>query len=342
MEHYEAYRDGPHILLKKDRATAYHFAWDGKRWAVETQPLDQLEGARIEVANPILEPFTVRIQPNPSRPASRYPGCSKLLVISDIEGNLPAFYELLVAQQVVDARGNWIFGEGQLVMLGDLFDRGPDVTPLLWLLYKLEQEAQEAGGQVHILLGNHELMIFEGDLRYIHPKYRVQTRHTGIRYNRLFSTESVLGRWLRSKPAVVCIGDLLFSHAGISPAVLRLEYGLQEINELVHRRSMGRSVPNKATLLFGSEGIFWYRDWVDDPPGPKVLDQVLDFYGARHLIIGHTIVPRIQARYDHKLIQTDLHQPHDRPDLPVRALRIEDGAFFEVDSRGKQTPIPSQ
>ena len=34
---------------------------------------------------------------------------------------------------------------------------------------KLEKQAQEAGGRVHCLLGNHEAMDIYGDLRYISP-----------------------------------------------------------------------------------------------------------------------------------------------------------------------------
>ena len=49
--------------------------------------------------------------------------------------------------------------------MGDQLDRGDDERAILALLYRLEQEAQAAGGAVHVLLGNHEIMNAQGDLR---------------------------------------------------------------------------------------------------------------------------------------------------------------------------------
>jgi len=342
MQRYQIYREGPHITLGKKKATAVYFRRENEQWTTEKEHLEPLDGAEVTVDNPVLDRFTVRIRPEETEPEIQFPKAAEVLVISDIEGNLAALCQLLVAQEVMDSAGKWTFGDGHLLMLGDLFDRGPDVTPLLWLLYKLEAEALAAGGRVHILLGNHELMIFENDLRYIHPKYQRQSRDTRINYSSLFDTRSLLGRWLRNKPAIIRIGDMLFSHAGISPSVFDLRLDLESMNEWVHKRCMGKPVSNKGRRLFGSEGIFWYRDWVDHPPGEAVLDQILDFYGAQHMIIGHTIVPRIQAQYDFKLIQADLHQPHSLTAYPVRALRIENKAFFEVDSEGGRTPIRSR
>lgn len=342
MQQYQIYREGPHITLRKNKATALYFRLENGRWITEKERLEPAEGAKVTVDNPVLDPFTVQVRPEEADLETQFPNASKVLVISDIEGNLGALYQLLIAQAVIDDAGNWTFGEGHLLMLGDLFDRGPDVTPLLWLLYKLEAEALSAGGRVHILLGNHELMIFQNDLRYIHSKYKNQSRDTRTSYSSLFDTHSLLGRWLRNKPAIIRIGDMLFSHAGISPSVFDLRLDLESMNDWVRKRCMGKPVSHKAQRLFGSEGIFWYRDWVDNPPGEEVLDRILNFYNAQHMIIGHTIVPRIQAQYDFKLIQTDLHQPHALTVYPVRALRIENKAFFEVDSDGGRTPIQTR
>ena len=50
---------------------------------------------------------------------------------------------------------------------GDLLDRGTDGRKVLDLLMRLEGEARKAGGRVHALLGNHEVMNMLGDLRYV-------------------------------------------------------------------------------------------------------------------------------------------------------------------------------
>ena len=75
-----------------------------------------------------------------------------------------------MAGKVIDTDLTWSFGDGHLVIVGDVFDRGPNVTECLWLIYRLEQEASAAGGAVHFLLGNHELMVMRGDLRYLNER----------------------------------------------------------------------------------------------------------------------------------------------------------------------------
>ena len=36
------------------------------------------------------------------------------------------------ADHIVDDGGNWAFGQGHLVVVGDVFDRGDEVTEILW------------------------------------------------------------------------------------------------------------------------------------------------------------------------------------------------------------------
>jgi len=311
---------------------------------MESEFLEYPDLAVLMVDNPVFDPFEVILHIGTDTIISEFPVASKITVVADIEGNFAGFYSLLVAQNVIDTTGSWIYGDGHLVMLGDLFDRGGDVTPIFWLLYKLETEARKAGGFVHTLLGNHEIMNFNGDLRYMHKKYKSQSQDTGFDYPDLYSTETILGFWLRNKPAVIRIGNMLFSHAGISPDVLALDLSLQEINTLVKHTNLNSPVKlrtSQSDLIFGTNGIFWYRGWVDDPQTVAVLDNLLDAYQAEHMIIGHTIVRDISASFDFKLIAVDLHQPKKINRRPVRALLIEGEQFYEIDNRGVRNAIES-
>jgi hypothetical protein len=53
------------------------------------------------------------------------------------------------------------------VQLGDILDRGDGERQCMDLLFKLKEEAREAGGQVHVLLGNHEVRNVDLDFRYV-------------------------------------------------------------------------------------------------------------------------------------------------------------------------------
>ena len=146
----------------------------------------------------------------------KMPQPEKLMVISDPHGNLECFVSILQGGGVIDEQYAWKFGKNQLVIIGDVFDRGKDVLPIFWLIYKLEQEAAEAGGRVSFMLGNHEEMVLRGDCRYTKDKYKELASELGISYQELWQQNSELGKWLKSRNLVQIIGEIFFVHAGLS------------------------------------------------------------------------------------------------------------------------------
>ena len=90
--------------------------------------------------------------------SSEFNAADTILFLSDMEGEFGLLRKLLIENAVMNEKYEWTFGHGQLIICGDLFDRGKAVTEQLWLLYKLESIASVQGGSVHILLGNHEIM----------------------------------------------------------------------------------------------------------------------------------------------------------------------------------------
>lgn len=146
-----------------------------------------------------------------------------VIAISDIHGQFALMETLLQQHKVVDLEGNWIFGNGHLVITGDIFDRGDKVTETLWYLYRLEKLAADAGGKIHLLLGNHEVMVLNQDLRYLHEKYQVVGNLFEQSFEELFSENSVLGAWLRSKSVLVKINNVLYMHGGFSPEIAELK-----------------------------------------------------------------------------------------------------------------------
>lgn len=103
-----------------------------------------------------------------SSPA-QWSGVERIVAIGDLEGAYEKYLDMLRTAGLVDAEGNWIGGRAHLVQLGDIPDRGPNSRAIMDHLMRLERQAQRAGGRVHALIGNHEAMNVEGDLRYVHP-----------------------------------------------------------------------------------------------------------------------------------------------------------------------------
>lgn len=246
-------------------------------------------------------------------------------VIGDTHGEFDSVVRLLRNAGLINDALQWTGGGKQIVFIGDLVDRGPDVTRLLWFLYRLEREAHAQKGRVHVLLGNHEIMVMLNDLRYVHPKETHLAQLHQVRYARLLHPrESVLGRWLATKPAVLKIGDLLFVHGGISsdyvkesPASLAkaLNKQLQSDLFLAHVDSTAKVTVDSATFqefekfFWGERSLFWYRGYAQSDTLENELASILQEFDAQTLVIGHTPASEIQLRYGGKLIVAHPKKP---------------------------------
>ena len=109
---------------------------------------------------------------------------------------------------------------------------GVDVLPIYWLIYKLEKEAEDAGGKVTFLIGNHETMVLGNDLRYTKKKYTQLADTLGMTYPELWQ-KSELGHWLKTRNSIQVVGDNLFVHAGLSKEFLDRNYDIPTVNEIV-------------------------------------------------------------------------------------------------------------
>jgi len=298
------------------------------------------------------ERFNVPLKAEFSVEPALYEMPERLIAISDIEGNFTAFSSFLQANQVINERFQWTFGRGHLVLVGDFVDRGEDVLQTLWLIYKLEVEAKRFGGRVHFILGNHEIMNIQGDFRYVQEKYKKLAMAIGNKkeptenYKILFSLESHLGAWLRSKNVVEKIGDYLFAHAGLSPRILPLEIDLEEINQITraHIDEGMHDQPNedeKIRFLTGVECPFWYRGLVTDyryyaQIKEQELDTILSKYKAKKIVVGHSIVEDISYGFNEKVIRIDVKHGKTKASGKTRGLWMERGQEYKVDDAGRK------
>jgi hypothetical protein len=113
---------------------------------------------------------SVLLHPGAARAADR--GCPdvvtpRVVAVGDVHGAYEGFLSVLRLAGLLDERDHWAGGQTHLVQTGDLLDRGKDAPKVLDFLMRLEGEARKAGGRVHVLLGNHEVMNVLGDLRYV-------------------------------------------------------------------------------------------------------------------------------------------------------------------------------
>lgn len=101
-------------------------------------------------------------------------GVDKIIAVGDIHGDYDNFVQILKRAGLIDDTLKWIGGKTHFVQTGDIMDRGDYAKDVFDLIKKLEEEAVQAGGRVHMLLGNHEEMNITGTSfrqpTYVSPK----------------------------------------------------------------------------------------------------------------------------------------------------------------------------
>ena len=262
-----------------------------------------------------------------------FKGVDSIAALSDIHGEYHKYIRLLKSMKIIDSDLNWSFGEGHLVILGDYFDRGPMVNEVLWHLFGLEKQARKAGGRVHILLGNHETMIFNNDIRYIHPKYKHVQEIIGQPYFDLYSDKTVLGIWLRNQPLIVVINDIMFVHAGISIEMVRRKLGVEHINRIHSRMLLKKEAEAETDIadlsfLLTEDGPFWYRGFFSETTFcESKADSIFSFYKINHMVVGHTPCKEIKKLFGDRVFGIDAGLGYDKPG---EMLIYKNGIFYEA------------
>ena len=278
---------------------------------------------------------------------SSYDDVSRIFAVSDIHGEYEAFSDILMNAGIVDEDLHWRWGTGHLVVLGDVFDRGDKVTECLWLIHRLEQEAVRAGGRVHYTLGNHELMVLRGDLRYVNPKYTGGiVAWSGVTYEDLYGPGMEIGRWLRSKHVAIRLNEILFVHGGLSVESVERGFTLDSINDMAREGIDLRSyeiVFNVLwSFLFDAAGPFWFRGYYGDVEGwydrvsYRDLNRLLDFYEASAIVVGHTDIGTVGYFYDGRVFGIDVSLESLGS---FQGLLWEDGVFYRVSGEGRREQL---
>jgi hypothetical protein len=271
-----------------------------------------------------------------------FDGVERIVAVGDIHGDFAAFTEILRSAKLIDRKDSWIGGTTHLVQTGDFLDRGAESRKVMDLLMRLEKQAAKAGGAIHVLLGNHEVLNILGDLRYVSAgefeSYRspdaaelrrqafesqaTDSQKKDSSYRRAwekqhplgwvehrfaFSQAGTYGKWLRQKNTVIRIDEVLFLHGGISPRYTSMS--IHDINELVRADLMKSPAEAVRGILTDPEGPLWYRAMTQGPESELAaqVDAVLSAFAVQHIVIAHTPTPGIvMPRFNGKVIMIDV------------------------------------
>ncbi|HET7746575.1 MAG TPA: metallophosphoesterase [Vicinamibacteria bacterium] len=301
-----------------------------------------------------------------------FEGVERVVAVGDVHGAYDRYVALLRAAGLVDGKQKWKGGKAHLVQVGDVVDRGPDSRKVLDLLKKLEGQAEKAGGRVHLLIGNHEVMRMLGDRRYAHPgeyaafatgrskelreralervpeaereRVRAETPLGLLEMAAAFGPEGHYGKWLRGLNAVVRINGVVFLHGGISPATGPLS--CEDINATIRNEIAGDLLaaglpPGNFTTR--EDGPLWYRGLAREPETfAPTLDAILLGQKARAIVVGHTVSQdgTVKVRFGGKVLTIDTGmQTAYVPTGTATAVEIVGDTVTAVDEKGRRTAL---
>jgi hypothetical protein len=228
---------------------------------------------------------------------------NRIVAMGDLHGDLDATRQALRLAGAIDEKDHWIGGNLTVVQTGDQLDRGDQEKAILELLDRLQDEAHAAGGAVHILNGNHELMNARPDLRYVteggfedfqdavtiaeedslllafEPDQRARVA--------AFRPGGPFALMLAEHPVILVLDGNVFVHGGVLP--MHIDYGIERLNQEVRDWLLGKGEP--PAFIHTSKSPTWARNYSNEVDSEDCLQltEVLERLGAERMIVGHTV-----------------------------------------------------
>lgn len=274
--------------------------------SVDTTDTTPSDGVDVDAASSDVEPD---VQPEPRR----------IVAIGDVHGDAGAARAALVLAGAIDESDQWVGGDLIVVQVGDQLDRGDDEREILDLFEVLRDEADAAGGEFHPLLGNHEVMNVQLDLRYVfdggwddfadvpydeddpelaeyEPAHRgrVAAFRPGGPYAMLLSEHRVIHQVERN----------VFVHGGVLPSLA--EYGIERVNQ--ETSAWMRGDGPEPDFLNSDDSPIWSRHYSDEtgPDECALLEQTLALLDADRMIVAHTVQDGINSQCDGQVWRVDV------------------------------------
>jgi len=290
----------------------------------KTEP-PSIPDAGAERARPVPAAKTLEVvAPLAPDPSFQLPAAERIVAIGDLHGDVNALRNALRLGGAIDESAKWIGGNLVVVQTGDQLDRGDDEPQILELLQRLRISAQAAGGAVHVLNGNHEVMNVQADFRYVTPDgfHDFSAGHPDALHAQLAASSAPeqrgrtaaflpggeVARRLSGQLMVIQIGRNVFVHGGVLEQHVR--YGLGRINQELSAWMAGAPGEPAPASVSSQRAPIWVRDYSDGTPAEDrcaELTRVLGALSAGRMVVGHTVQQHgINSACDGKVWRIDV------------------------------------
>jgi hypothetical protein len=288
------------------------------------------------------------------------PAVDRIIVIGDIHGDVEMtintlkvaklikkkYYKYKPIDLVNEVLNNelhiWDGKDTVVVQVGDQIDRcrlngipcnDPKATlndegndwKILQFFTELHKQAQKDGGAIYSLMGNHELMNVNGDMRYV--SYEGLKEFDDYEYkNKTFTTGQEAREWAFkpgnpiseflacTRQMSIIIGTNLFVHAGIVPEIAN-KYKIKDLNKLMSLYLFNKLERSEYYDIFESSKVspLWNRVfgnmgiYQEEGECKSLLEPLEEMYKVDKIFVGHTPIMKkgISSVCDKKVWLTD-------------------------------------
>ena len=251
------------------------------------------------------------------------PPVRRIIVIGDLHGDWDMTIKSLKIAKVIDDKLNWVGGDTVVVQLGDQIDRcrfsgipcdnkhathDDEASDMKILNYftKLHNEAEKEGGAVYSIIGNHELMNVNGDMRYVSYENIKDFENYKTPDGKIIKDGMEARKWA-FKPGnpianfLACtrqlsliIGSNLFVHAGVLPKIAK-KYGVEDMNQIMslYLWDKIKDKSDYSDLLDSADySPLWNRvfgnKFQPDEKCENILTPLKEVYKVDKIYVGHT------------------------------------------------------
>jgi len=221
--------------------------------------------------------------------------------IGDLHGDHDRFRTILQKLGLARFEGDkvsWTGGDAILVSTGDSVDRGEHGRAIYLGFRALAEQAAGEGGEVVNIIGNHELMNLQQDLRYVNPlEYgAVGGYGSKAQRNREWSATGSIGKDIRTRFVAATVREgSLFVHGGLKANTIESFVGdgsdspLDAMNAAISKL-LDKDKVTMRHKLFGDSGPFWNRFFAEEGEAEvcKEVKKTLAIVKAKRMVMGHS------------------------------------------------------
>ena len=238
----------------------------------------------------------------------------KMVVIGDLHADYEAFVFTLQKAGMISKTNHWSGRKTWLVIMGDLVDGKTRIgswnkdsdKKIVDLIERLMVESFKKGGKVLVLLGNHEFMNMRGNFSY---SGEGGVKEMGGEIGRMKYFNTSFRQFAKKCYLVLKIGDWLFCHAGIPPEIA-VQYKIPILNKLslkyFNKKMTVKEEDKFFDIISGEYGILTNREFGNERVTCGRLTVTLNTYGAKTMVVGHTVQTMINAICKNKLWRVDV------------------------------------